>query len=76
MIEKTAYAICNDDTKYNLNGLFTKVETDADGQQVLKMVATDGHRLSISNGALKGTVGPELLKGVILPKKGIFELKK
>lgn len=77
MIEKTAYAICNDDTKYNLNGLFTKVEISEDGSQILKMVATDGHRLSIANGALKGSsAGPELLKGVILPKKGIFELKK
>src|SRR5450631_331908 len=76
MIEKTSYAICNDDTKYNLNGLFTKVETTADGEQVLKMVATDGHRLSIAYGTLKGSAGPELFKGVILPKKGIFELKK
>ena len=76
MIEKTSYAICNDDTKYNLNGLFTKVETTPAGEQVLKMVATDGHRLSIANGSLKGTAGPELLKGVILPKKGIYELKK
>lgn len=76
MIEKTSYAICNDDTKYNLNGLFTKVEVTAEGQQVLKMVSTDGHRLSIANGPLKGNAGPELLKGVILPKKGIYELKK
>ena len=76
MIEKTSYAICNDDTKYNLNGLFTKVEIDGDGNQILKMVATDGHRLSVANGTFKGTAGPELLKGVILPKKGIYELKK
>jgi DNA polymerase-3 subunit beta len=76
MIEKTFYAICNDETKYNLNGLFTKVEVADNGDQVLKMVATDGHRLSISNGVFKGTAGPELLKGVILPKKGIFEMKK
>lgn len=76
MIEKTFYAICTDETKYNLNGLFTKVETDENGQQVLKMVATDGHRLSISNGSFKGSVSDELIKGVILPKKGIFELKK
>ncbi|HPX60884.1 MAG TPA: DNA polymerase III subunit beta [Deltaproteobacteria bacterium] len=76
MIEKTSYAICNDDTKYNLNGLFTKVETNEKGEQCLKMVATDGHRLSIASGPLKGTVGQELLKGVILPKKGIYELKK
>lgn len=76
MIEKTFYAICTDETKYNLNGLFTKVETDGNGQQQLKMVATDGHRLSIANGTFKGVAGEELLKGVILPKKGIFELKK
>lgn len=76
MIERTSYAICTDDTKYNLNGLFTKVEVAGDGSQLLKMVATDGHRLSIANGSLKGTAGPELLRGVILPKKGINELKK
>lgn len=76
MIEKTSYAICNDDTKYNLNGLFTKVELNASGEQILKMVATDGHRLSIATGSFKGNAGSELLKGVILPKKGIFEMKK
>jgi len=76
MIEKTSYAICNDETKYNLNGLFTKVEVTENGEHVLKMVATDGHRLSIANGPFKGTAGPELLKGVILPKKGIYEMKK
>lgn len=76
MIEKTFYAICTDETKYNLNGLFTKVETDDNGLTFLKMVSTDGHRLSISNGTFKGIAGEELLKGVILPKKGISELKK
>ncbi|HEX9078453.1 MAG TPA: DNA polymerase III subunit beta [Desulfuromonadaceae bacterium] len=76
MIEKTSYAICNDETKYNLNGLFTKVESTPEGGHILKMVATDGHRLSIANGTFKGTAGPELLKGVILPKKGIYEMKK
>lgn len=76
MIEKTAYAICTDETKYNLNGIFAKVEVDAAGNNVLKMVATDGHRLSIASGKLSGAAGSELLKGVILPKKGIFEMKK
>lgn len=76
MIEKTSYAICNDDTKYNLNGLFTKVETTPQEEQILKMVATDGHRLSTASCPLKGTAGPELAHGVILPKKGVYELKK
>ena len=76
MIEKTSYAICNDETKYNLNGIFARVEVNGNGENSLKMVATDGHRLSIATGALKGTAGPELLKGVILPKKGVYEMKK
>jgi DNA polymerase-3 subunit beta len=76
MIERTSYAICTDETKYNLNGIFIKVETREDGSNGLKMVSTDGHRLSIAAGNLKGSVGPELLKGVILPKKGVYEMKK
>ncbi|HIJ81625.1 MAG TPA: DNA polymerase III subunit beta [Desulfuromonadales bacterium] len=76
MIERTSYAICTDETKYNLNGIFTKVEVLTDGSNGLKMVSTDGHRLSIATGNLKGSAGPELLKGVILPKKGIHEMKK
>ena len=75
MIEKTSYAICNDETKYNLNGIFTRVEQE-EGRQVLRMVATDGHRLSIASGEFSGKASPELLKGVILPKKGIYEIKK
>lgn len=75
MIEKTSYAICNDETKYNLNGIYTRVEQEGDNK-VLKMVATDGHRLSISSGDFRGSTDEKLLKGVILPKKGIFELKK
>lgn len=75
MIEKTAYAICFDETKYNLNGTFVKATVE-DGRPILRMVATDGHRLSIAEKEFHGAVGPEMAKGVIFPKKGIFELKK
>ena len=75
MIEKTSYAICYDETKYNLNGVFIKaVQQGADS--VLKMVATDGHRLSVAQKVISGNISEELGKGVIFPKKGIFELKK
>jgi len=75
MIEKTSYAICYDETKYNLNGVFIKAFED-NGENVLKMVATDGHRLSVSQKVISGNITAELSKGVIFPKKGIFELKK
>lgn len=75
MIEKTSYSICNDESKYNLNGVFTTVETVNDIQH-LKMVSTDGHRLSIVLNKLHNKVSQELIDGVILPKKGIYEIKK
>ncbi|BDV44937.1 DNA polymerase III subunit beta [Geotalea uraniireducens] len=75
MIEKTSYAICFDETKYNLNGTFVKAVAENDCS-LLRMVSTDGHRLSIAEREFNGAVGPEMAKGVIFPKKGIFELKK
>jgi DNA polymerase-3 subunit beta len=75
MIEKTAYAICHDETKYNLNGIFIRA-SEKEGRNVLTMVATDGHRLSLVEQGYAGAVGKEMGKGFILPKKGVFELKK
>jgi len=75
MIEKTSYAICYDETKYNLNGVFIKAFEEGE-INVLRMVATDGHRLSVAQRVIEGTISAELSKGVIFPKKGIFELKK
>ena len=75
MIEKTSYAICTDETKYNLNGVYVKV-TEEENKTILRMVATDGHRLSIVEKEVEGTFAPELQKGVIFPRKGIQELRR
>jgi DNA polymerase-3 subunit beta len=75
MIEKTAYAICSDETKFNLNGIFIKA-ADEGGKSIIRMVATDGHRLSVAEKEFEGAISSELNKGVIFPKKGIYELKK
>jgi DNA polymerase-3 subunit beta len=75
MIDKTSYAICHDETKYNLNGVFIKAQEE-ENRQILRMVATDGHRLSIAEKEISGNIDNELQKGVIFPKKGVFELKK
>ncbi len=75
MVEKTIYAICQDETKYNLNGIFFKT-SEQDGKISLKLVATDGHRLSVSQSDFSGDAGKELSNGLIFPKKGIFEIKK
>jgi DNA polymerase-3 subunit beta len=75
MIEKTSYAICHDETKYNLNGIYIKLAEEG-GSPLLRMVATDGHRLAIAEKEVEGTVSRELTGGVIMPKKGVFELRK
>ena len=68
-IERTFFAASNDETRYNLNGVFFEPQG-----AVLRLVATDGHRLTVSERPLAGDFG--LKKGVILPKKGLQELRK
>ena len=75
MIERTSYAICHDETKYNLNGIFFKTASEENGN-ILRLVATDGHRLSVAEHTIETTQNEMLQKGIIFPKKGILELKK
>lgn len=75
MIEKTSFSISNDESKYNLNGIFFKTLED-NGRHLLRLVATDGHRLAMIQRPLTNTNIPELSRGVIFPRKGIHELKK
>ena len=69
MIEQTSYAICHDETKYNLNGILFKISKKEDGNTLI-MVATDGHRLSVSEHKIEGADFEIQDKGVIFPKKG------
>jgi len=75
MVEMTSFAICHDETKYNLNGIFIKA-VEQDNGTLLRMVATDGHRLSMAEREIPAVSSSDLKNGVIFPKKGIFELKK
>ncbi len=71
MIEKTIFSVSNDETKFNLTGIFIKNE---DG--FLNFVSTDGHRLSLSKSSVDGLNEDKFQKGFILPKKGILEFRK
>ena len=70
MIDKTIFSISNDETKYNLNGIFIKYENNK-----LSMISTDGHRLSYSHTDTTENFA-FFENGLILPKKGIYELRK
>jgi len=72
MIEGTMYAASLDETRYNLNGAYFEVVPDSSR---IRMVATDGHRLAL----VERTVGSDvsgLESGVIIPRKGLAELKR
>jgi len=74
MIEKTVFAASNEESRYHLNGvLFTQTKQGA--EEILRMVATDGHRLSLVDRQNKKIFSIEE-KGIIMPKKGILEVKK
>jgi DNA polymerase-3 subunit beta len=72
MIGRTLYAASTDETRYNLNGVF--VEQLAESGK-LRMVATDGHRLAYVDRALAAPLSG-LGRGVIIPRKGLLELKR
>ncbi len=72
MIERTMYAASTDETRYNLNGVFFEVMED---QAKIRMVATDGHRLGVVDRAI-GSEATGLASGVIVPRKGLAELKR
>lgn len=72
MIDKTRFAISNDETRYYLNGLFLQ-SIKKDSAFELRSVATDGHRLALAfsaNSNLKNEFG------VILPKKSVAEVRR
>ena len=71
MISKTSHAISNDETRMYLNGIFFQ-EIDLK----LRAVATDGHRLSLSEMNVDNNSIDTLVNGIIVPKKGVAELKR
>ncbi len=72
MIERTMYAASTDETRYNLNGVFIERLKET-GK--LRMVATDGHRLAYVDRAFAEDLAG-LDDGVIIPRKGLVELKR
>jgi len=72
MIEKTIFAVSTDESRHNLTGIFfVKLgETEGDG---VRMVATDGFRLSMIDRPLK-IEWQGLENGILLPRKGLAEL--
>ncbi len=67
LIEKTAFAMADEDVRYFLNGMLFEV-----GENFLRMVAADGHRLAMQTMPFQGDA-VDAAK-VIIPRKGVLEI--
>jgi DNA polymerase-3 subunit beta len=70
LLERTAFAMANQDVRYYLNGMLLEVNPEG-----ARTVATDGHRLALCfhNATMPGVEQPRQL---IIPRKGVLELSR
>lgn len=69
LIERTAFAMAQQDVRYYLNGLLFDLRDKA-----LRCVATDGHRLALCEAGLDESV--QTKRQIIVPRKGVLELQR
>ena len=71
LIRKTIYAVSDDRTRDVLRGILIEGE-----KNMVRMVATDGHRLALMEKEGVFCKSVELKKGTIVPKKGAKEIRR
>jgi DNA polymerase-3 subunit beta len=69
LIERTSFAMAQQDVRYYLNGMLLEVQSG-----LLRAVATDGHRLAMCS--MEATILQDGKHQVIVPRKGILELAR
>lgn len=67
LMERTAFAMANQDVRYYLNGMLLDLQ-----EHTLRCVATDGHRLALKETKLESKVS--VRRQIIIPRKGVNEL--
>jgi DNA polymerase-3 subunit beta len=73
LIDRSRFAISTEETRYYLNGIYLHAAKNG-GADVLRVVATDGHRLArVEIPSPEGSIG---IPGVILPRKTVAEIRK
>jgi len=73
LINKTRFAVSNEETRYFLNGIYLHYK-NYNNTDYLSIVATDGHRLAKFDYEFKDQLSE--IPGVIIPKKTVNELYK
>lgn len=73
IIGRTKFAMSTEETRYYLNGIYLHAAQEL-GRDVLRSVATDGHRLARADVALPD--GASGMPGIIVPRKTVDEFDK
>jgi len=71
LIDRTSFAMAQQDVRYYLNGMLWEVNPDT-----LRVVATDGHRLAMCTRTVSDLKIKDGPKQAILPRKGVIELSR
>lgn len=69
LVERTSFAMAQQDVRYYLNGMLLEVQNG-----LLRAVATDGHRLAMCS--MEAAIQQDGKHQVIVPRKGILELAR
>ncbi len=73
MIEKTIFSVSADDLQYHLSSIFWE-RVEADSGMLLRLISTDGHRLTLIERPLPGSEEFAIEKGILIPRKGMAEV--
>jgi DNA polymerase-3 subunit beta len=73
LVEQTAFSVATDDVRYGLNGAHLEQIDGEDGRRI-RVVATDGHRLSAADGPIEGELG--LQPRTLVPRKALGVIRK
>jgi DNA polymerase-3 subunit beta len=69
LFDKTSFAMAQQDVRYYLNGILMEISPAA-----IKLVATDGHRLALSQVKMESGASDE--RQIIVPRKAVLELSR
>lgn len=75
MITKTIYAVTLEEAGFKLSGIYMERVGEPDSN-ILRMVGTDGHRLSLVDKSIASLERLQLSNGVMIPKKGMNEINR
>ncbi len=77
LIDKTIFSVAQEgESQFNLTGILVEKES-TEGRNKLRMVSSDGHRLSLMEKEVESDIGLlKMEKTILIPRKGMQEIKK